>query len=89
MTIFNLGDALLHAWYFQWLSMAYFNSLQVTPNLKDRINFIVKGKSLLKSGASLEATSTAEREWLYVAPRSHSPTHYRDVILLVYLDTYP
>ena len=38
----------------------------------------------LKSSASLEATSTAEREWLYVTPHSHSPTHYRDVILFVF-----
>ena len=38
----------------------------------------------LKSGASLEATSTAEREWLYVTPHSHSPTHYRDIILFVF-----
>ena len=39
---------------------------------------------ILKSGASLEATSTAEREWLYVTPHSHSPAHYRDVILFVF-----
>ena len=38
----------------------------------------------LKSGASLEATSTAEREWLYVTPHSHSPTHYRDDSLFVF-----
>ena len=38
----------------------------------------------LKSGASLEATSTAEREWLYVTPHSHLPTHYRDVSLFVF-----
>ena len=38
----------------------------------------------LKSSASLEATSTAEREWLYVTPHSHSPTHYRDVFLFVF-----
>ena len=37
----------------------------------------------IKSSASLEATSTAEIEWLYVTPHSHSPTHYRDVILYV------
>ena len=28
--------------------------------------------------------STAEREWLYVTPHSHSPTHYRDVSLFVF-----
>jgi hypothetical protein len=38
----------------------------------------------LKNGASLEDASTVEREWLYVTPHSHSPTHYRDVSLFVF-----
>ena len=39
---------------------------------------------LLKNGASLEDASTVEREWLYVTPHSHSPTHYRDDSLFVF-----
>ena len=38
----------------------------------------------IKNGASLEDASTVEREWLYVTPHSHSPTHYRDVSLFVF-----
>ena len=38
----------------------------------------------LKNGASLEDASTVEREWLYVTPHSHSPTHYRDDCLFVF-----
>ena len=38
----------------------------------------------LKNGASLEDASTVEREWLYVTPHSHSPTHYRDDSLFVF-----
>ena len=40
--------------------------------------------TFLKNGASLEDASTVEREWLYVTPHSHSPTHYRDVSLFVF-----
>ena len=32
----------------------------------------------------MEDASTVEREWLYVTPHSHSPTHYRDVSLFVF-----
>ena len=35
----------------------------------------VGGGMALKSSASLEATSTAEREWICMTPHSHSPMY--------------